>query len=281
MATNKIGALMAVAGHESLDRHTDGGHDIGGRISAPLLLSIFDPHSIGHDGAVVLDQGRIERFGVHLPISKNRKEIRGRGTRHSAALGLSECADALILVVSEERGIVSVAENGKLAEMPTPDALRARLDGFLREKFPEQTAPLWKRYVMHHGGLKLVSVALAVLAWFALAYNVGTVQRLITAEIEYRNVPESLSLGQFAPTTARLTLSGPEPAFRGLDVEKLNISVDLDGYREGQHSIAITERNIKLPQRLSLYRIDPGVILIDLNRRRSTAGAAPGDTADP
>ncbi len=131
MARSRTGALIVLKGREPLARHLHGGVALGGRISKPLLYSIFDAHTPGHDGAVVLDQDRIEQFAAHLPISRNSQEIAGRGTRHSAALGLSECSDSLTIVVSEERGVVSVAESGDLSEIATATDLEQRLKDFL------------------------------------------------------------------------------------------------------------------------------------------------------
>jgi len=96
----------------------------------------IDSSSPGHDGAVLIKRGRIERFAAHLPISKNHKVIAGRGTRHSAALGLAECSDALAVVVSEERGTVSVAEAGRLVAVDSPAALKQRLESFFSDRFP-------------------------------------------------------------------------------------------------------------------------------------------------
>jgi hypothetical protein len=69
--------------------------------------------------------------------------------------------------------------------------------------------------------------------------------------------------------------------FRGLDVERLKISIDLDGYEEGQESIAITERNLKLPARLSVYRIDPGIVRVGLIPRRRDTNGKPADALPP
>ena len=112
LAASKIGALIVIKGHEPLRRHLNGGVALDGRLSAPLLTSIFDPSSPGHDGAVIVKDDRVSAFAAHLPISSNQREIAGRGTRHAAALGLSEACDALVIAVSEERGEVSVAEGG-------------------------------------------------------------------------------------------------------------------------------------------------------------------------
>lgn len=131
LANVRHGALIVLPGREPLDRHLEGGVPLDGTVSDLLLLSLFDPHSPGHDGAIVVDTERVRRFGVHLPLSADFAELGSRGTRHAAALGLTEQCDALVVVVSEERGVVSVAEGGSLSEVESPDALRARIARFV------------------------------------------------------------------------------------------------------------------------------------------------------
>lgn len=277
LATDKVGAIIALRGRDSLDRHVHGGVPLNGSVSQALLLSLFDPHSAGHDGAVIIEDGRVERFGVHLPISKNLREIRDRGTRHGAALGLAECSDALVVVVSEERGVVSIAENGRIREMPTPSELKERLERFYRRILPTQTEPVWKRLLTQDARLKLVSVSVAVVAWFLLAYNEETIQRTIVVPVEYRNVPQGLSIDQWAPTDARVTLTGSERAFRFLEPTELAIAIDLSQAQEGTVESPITDRHLGLPANVAIYRVEPRVIRLELQKvqRQSTPPAAP------
>jgi len=114
LAATRTGALIVLPQREPIESHVEGGIPIDGRLSEPLLLSIFDASSPGHDGAVVLRGAWIERFAVHLPLSVNRAALGPGGTRHAAALGISERCDAICVVVSEERGTVSVARDGAL-----------------------------------------------------------------------------------------------------------------------------------------------------------------------
>jgi diadenylate cyclase len=131
LASNRRGALIVVAGDEPLDTHIEGGTELLGRISQPLLDSLFDPHSAGHDGAVIIQDNFVTRFGVHLPLSENRQKSAGLGTRHRSGLGRSEQSDALVIVVSEERGQVSTASQGELRRNVSREDLNAVLSGHL------------------------------------------------------------------------------------------------------------------------------------------------------
>ena len=270
LASNKTGALIVVKGRDALERHIQGGVPLAGNTSKPLLLSIFDAHSPGHDGAVVIDQGYAATFGVHLPLSKNRKEITFRGTRHSAALGLSECSDAIVIAVSEERGVVSVAERGSLKEVASPAVLKRQLEWFFQDRFPQPTEPLWKRLLASDVRLKALAILLACIGWLMLAYNVGTIQQTFEVPIEYRNIPPNLALDETVPNKAKVTVSGPERAYHFLEPTTLKISIDLGVSSIGSQVLPITEKNLKLPTSLSIRRIEPQVLWITLRRTAST-----------
>lgn len=135
LAEQKIGMLVVLRGREPLLRHLSGGFDLNGELSEPLLQSIFDPSSPGHDGAVVIEGNKVIKFGVHLPLSQDFDQIKQYGTRHSAALGLAEKSDALIVVVSEERGKISLARDGALKTMKNEEDLQKDIKNFLSEKF--------------------------------------------------------------------------------------------------------------------------------------------------
>lgn len=267
LAASKTGALIAVKGREALERHIGGGIALSAQISKPLLLSIFNPAAPGHDGAVVMENDCVDAFGVHLPLSKNRQEIAFRGTRHSAALGLSECSDALIVVVSEERGKVSIAERGILREVSSAVALKRQLEHFFEDRFPKQTEPLWRRLLAQDILLKAFAVILACVGWLLLAYNVGTIQQTFEAPIEYRNVPDYLTLGGTAPTKAQVTLSGSERAYRFLEPASLKISIDLGAGLPGSQIVQITDKNLKLPSNLAMHHVQPQVLWIYLQEK--------------
>jgi uncharacterized protein (TIGR00159 family) len=134
LARHKHGALVVLPGKDPLDSHVEGGVELGGRVSSPLLMSLFDPDSVGHDGALIVEGDTVTRFSVHLPLSRNFEELGQRGTRHAAALGLAERADALCIVVSEERGEISIARDHELRLLKTSDELKTEIEQFIQMK---------------------------------------------------------------------------------------------------------------------------------------------------
>jgi len=268
LAQKKVGALIVIRGDEPLERHIRGGSLIDARISKALLDSVFDPHSMGHDGAVIIERDRIRHFAAHLPLSKNLKELGTRGTRHSAALGLSEVSDAMVIVVSEERGQVGLAWNGKIETVATATELKGRLgmERFTGPQGPQQRISLWHRLLRGNTGLKLASVTLACLAWFLISFEADTVQKTFVVPIEYRKLPENMFIEDAAPTEARITLSGFERAFNLLVPGTLKASLDLSNVEEGQQQIVVEESHIKLPQNLTLFRVLPRTLSFRVHR---------------
>ncbi len=266
LASNRVGALIVIRGREPLDRHVEGGIPLYGRLSKPLLYSLFDPHSPGHDGAVLIEGDRISKFGAHLPLSKNLEEVGTLGTRHAAALGISECSDSFVIVVSEQRGVISVAENGKLSLMDSVAQLKDRLERFTLERFPRHEEADWKRWFKENARIKVLSAVLAITTWFMLSYRAETIQRTFAIPVEYRNLPADWYLEGLKPLEAMVTLSGSQRAFNLLNPSSLLISVDLIKVREGSQRFLISEEELRRPSNLDVYRIDPNLITLEAHR---------------
>lgn len=124
MAKKKTGALMTIEHNESLSDIEKTGIEINGLISSGLLINIFEKNTPLHDGAVVIRGNEVAAATCYLPLSENMSISKDLGTRHRAALGISEATDSLTIVVSEETGRVSVAQHGELTRVPDQESLR-------------------------------------------------------------------------------------------------------------------------------------------------------------
>jgi len=165
LARDHIGALVVLRGLDPLDRHISGGWDLNGDLSEALIKSIFDSHSLGHDGAFIVEEGRVSRFGAQLPLSKDFSKITNLGTRHSAALGLVERTDALCLVVSEEHGTVSVAQQGDLSNVENLEDLQDIIEIFLTKHLPRPSGNALLDFLSENWREKLLAAAISVLLW--------------------------------------------------------------------------------------------------------------------
>ncbi len=127
LATEKIGALIVIERKIGLRNFIDAGVQLDARISYDLLVSIFNPATPLHDGAVIIQNERIAAASVFLPLTKNPSVSRELGTRHRAAIGITEGSDAISLVVSEETGLITYVEAGELRRNLDTTQLRKTL----------------------------------------------------------------------------------------------------------------------------------------------------------
>jgi diadenylate cyclase len=114
LAQRRIGALMVLEREVGLNEYVEGGTRVDSRVSKELLCSIFFPLSPLHDGAVIIQQGRLAAAGCFLPLTLNPNVSKQLGTRHRAAIGLTEETDALVVVVSEEEGTIALVREGRV-----------------------------------------------------------------------------------------------------------------------------------------------------------------------
>lgn len=262
LAHQKTGALVVFKGTEPLERHLSGGIELDGQLSPALLQSIFDSSSAGHDGAVIIDSGLVRKFAVHLPLASNRSPETQTGTRHAAAVGLSERSDAFVVVVSEERGTLSVAKDGRLTVV-APDVLRSRLNAFLRDVSPAPKAEGVVRRMFSDPGAKAMSLAMAVATWLFLFGSHGEVSaRTYTVPVGYHDLPDGWILEEPKPLQARITLSGNDRAFQQIDPSSLMISLDASHIRAGAQKLSIQEKSLSLPPRISLHSVEPEVVTV-------------------
>lgn len=127
LARRKIGALIVIEGNAELDAYVEGTHVLDARVSHEILQSIFHPASPLHDGAVVIRDNRVAAAGVFLPITLAKDISRTFGTRHRAAIGLTDATDSICIVVSEERGTVAIVSRGEIVPVADMNDLRQNL----------------------------------------------------------------------------------------------------------------------------------------------------------
>ena len=140
MAKDRIGAIVLVERDADLSELAETGIRVDGRISTALLMQIFTPPGPLHDGATIIQQGRVSACAVFLPLTSNPKLDQRLGTRHRAALGITEEIDAIAIVVSEERGQISIAEGGTLTRDVDAPTLRKILQRYFGPR-PTKKSP--------------------------------------------------------------------------------------------------------------------------------------------
>ncbi len=144
LAKTKTGALMVIEQEILLNEYERTGIIIDSVISSQLLINIFEHNTPLHDGAVILKNDRVAAATCYLPLSDSTKISKDLGTRHRAALGISEVTDSLTIIVSEETGKVSIAVGGELARSVDGDYLRQQLIHVQKKTLDSKKLKLWK-----------------------------------------------------------------------------------------------------------------------------------------
>ncbi len=133
MSKNDVGALIVLSNGNIPAEVTDSGSPVNATISSALIESLFFPGSPLHDGAVIINGLKIERAGCFLPLTQSQNIPKELGTRHRAALGISEATNLTVFVVSEETGIISIVKDGKILRYADAEMLRRELNTYYEE----------------------------------------------------------------------------------------------------------------------------------------------------
>ncbi len=138
MSRERVGALIVFAREARLEDYFKTGTQIDGQVSEQLIRNIFFPKAALHDGAMIIRDGRVAAAGCVLPLSDSCRLSADLGTRHRAGVGMSEASDAVVVIVSEETGTISVAVGGMLKRHLAPQTLERLLQKELRVEEPEE-----------------------------------------------------------------------------------------------------------------------------------------------
>ncbi|MFH1680564.1 MAG: diadenylate cyclase [Candidatus Eisenbacteria bacterium] len=268
MAEKKMGALLVVPGEEPVERHLEGGIRLDALVSEPLLVSLFDAHSPGHDGAVLIEGDRVTRFGLRLPLSSDQPQLRTRGTRHAAALGLSERTDSLTVVVSEERGTVSIAKDGILRTLAERGDVRAELRGFLSEslKPARAAAPAWKRV-----GARWLETAFAVVAavllWLFFSPGSAVIEITRSVPVVLTDIPAGLVIDDVNPPEIEVTLSGERRRLFPSGAKEVEVRLSASSLKAGLHTFLVGDAEVRRPDPIEVADIQPKRVRVTARRR--------------
>jgi diadenylate cyclase len=226
--------------------------------SFSLLMSLFDPHSPGHDGAVLIENGRAVSYAVRLPLSTTERLSDEYGTRHHAGMGLAESTDAFVIVVSEERGQVSLFHRGEMEILSDKDKLTSRIVAHW------QTLPTFKKPGSKTSVLITEIVAsffLAVLFWSTVVLTQSELQQVeYRIPVVYSARPNTMAIVGERIDEISVQLLGRDSDLRRIDRSQLKVQVDLSTALPGKQKIVFTEKHIRLPRRVKLISTDPASV---------------------
>jgi len=256
LARKKIGALIVLPLSKGMESVVQEGISWQGKLSKEMLISIFWPDNPVHDGAVVIQGDRITDVGVILPLSK-RTDLPSRfGTRHRAAVGLAEQTDALVIVVSEERGTITLVRNRQIYDI-------------------NDSRVLEKLLVQHAGGetstgdIKKRTRDLAIAAAVCLVCVTGLwlsfsrgVETLATQDvpIEFVKSDQKMEVFSSSASSVRLLVSGSRPLIRALKPDRITVKLNIANTSPGKNTLSVGQGSVSLPPGISVKSIEPSMI---------------------
>jgi uncharacterized protein (TIGR00159 family) len=267
LARRRTGALLVVRNLDPLEEHLTGGVPLDAQPSVELIESIFHTSSPIHDGAAVVEAGRLARAGCFLPLSTSSSLPDGFGSRHRAAAGLSEVCDAFVAVVSEERGRVSLFQSGAVIPIEHESNLAARLAGTgAAGRHGRNTAGMRARARARLADAATFAGVLALVlgAWYVVVGEPGTVVTH-TVSVELRNVPQSLEVDPPSPGRAAVHLRGPRTRLESVDGADVAAWVDLTGADPGRRRYRL---EASAPAGVHVEEIVPAAVTVRLRTRR-------------
>ncbi len=262
MARQRCGALLIIPGKEDLSEIIRSGITWKGLVSKEMILSIFWPDNPVHDGAAIVQGDQITMVSAILPLSHRDDLPSNYGTRHRAALGLAEVCDALVIVVSEERGEVVVAKDSRLRVVDQERKLEQIVQVHLGTLSYRRRVRVRER--VETATAALVSLVFITGVWFSVTRGEDT---LVTLEIpvEYLNRDPEMEIVATSVNSAQLSLSGSGALIKSIRPEQVRIRLDLSKSVMGSNSFTITGDNISLPPGIVLKDVTPQVIDVTLD----------------
>lgn len=264
LAQQRIGALIVLPGRKDMEEVVQKGIPWDGHISTQMIKSIFWPNNPVHDGAAIVRGDRVAEVSAILPLSQRRDLPLVYGTRHRAAAGLAELTDALIIVVSEERGTVTIAKGSELRTIHTEKDFKLVLRRHLGIR--EDQAGYLKKRRIELSAAAVSSLLIVFLVWFSISRGFDAIKSF-DIPIEYANLSPKLELLSSSVTSVRVYVTGSRALLRSIRPEQIRVRLDLGKAVAGTNDYAITEDHLSIPPGLSLKEVRPMVVDVTLDER--------------
>jgi uncharacterized protein (TIGR00159 family) len=262
MGLQKTGALLVFQGKEDLEENVQSGISWKGMVSKEMIMSIFWQGNPVHDGAAIIEGNQIREVGAILPLSHRDDLPTHFGTRHRAALGLAEVSDALVIVVSEERGDVLVAKSAEMRQVKQKRRLKQRLQEHMGVATRKQS--IMRKESFETAMAALLSIIFISGVWFNVTRGPETPVTL-QVPIEYINRDAGMEILNTSVNAVSLDLSGSGTLVKSIAADQVEVRLDLNKAVVGNNSYTITSDNISLPPGIFLKNVYPTEVDVDLD----------------
>lgn len=268
-AKHRVGALIIIERTDRVEEWITGGVTLDSEPIKEILVSFFQKTSPLHDGALIIQKGRITRVACYLPLSSADKLPKKWGTRHRAALGLSERCDAWVIVVSEERGDVSLAQGGKMISVENPEKLEQLVLEAITPPKPEKKS-LWimiRSLLVNRWQLKAGTFCLVGILWMLLAGQ-QDFKVTVGVPLEIMNLPAGIEILAPVKPMLQVTVQGLRKEASTLNEENVRATIDLSWASSGRRLFRITRDMIVLPNdRIHVEKIEPARVEFEFREK--------------
>jgi uncharacterized protein (TIGR00159 family) len=266
LANARVGALVVFQRQEPLEEYLLHGVPLDCLVSAQLIGTIFQENTPLHDGAVVISDNRITQASCHLPLSTQADLPQHLGTRHRAGLGLTERSDAVVAIVSEERGTVTLAVGGQLQQFGSPGQLSARLAALLMPPSQEAEKLSIRKRLFSNLLPKIVTVALVFVSWLFITARQGAIVT-VTVPLKFHNLPEGLALTRSAPEEIEVQLKALSSLLPLPKAPDVVADINLARIRQGTNQLAISSDDLRLPLGVVATGISPSTVKVTADKK--------------
>ena len=264
LAGASVGALIVVVRRNAVVELVSGGITLEAGVSAEILEAIFQKTSPVHDGAVIVRGDRIVRAAAVLPLTERERVPSYYGTRHRAAMGLSERCDALVVVVSEERAEVTMMEGGRMVRFDDETKLAQTLEKLCAQPAEGLRSKL-RQWLLSNVPVKLAALGLAAAIWSTSVLSTGTTVRTVSVPVQFVNVPAGMDI--FTPTDRlEVQVRGSAWLMDSVSLTRLVASFNLRGAHAETLNLPVNSGNVSLP---------PGIVMEDVSPKKVTVRLTP------
>jgi len=261
LARRKLGALIVLPLKKGIETVVQSGIPWQGKLSREMLLSIFWHGTPVHDGATIVQGDRIVEVATILPLSKRNDLPSYFGTRHRAAVGLTEQSDAVVIVVSEERGHVTVFKDESIININD----NIELDWVLRKHTGDTSASHGlKRHTVELGIVAMICLASITGIWFSFARGLETLMTL-EVPVEFMNRDPKMEIFAASASSVRLQLSGSGTLIKSIRPDHVKVKLNLANAVAGINQVPIARDSITLPPGIQLKKVDPQALEVTLD----------------
>ena len=280
LADRKIGALIVLERKDNVEEWITGGIPLEGEPGVELLISVFQKESPLHDGAAVLKQGRIIRVSSYLPLSLKDDLPSAWGTRHRAALGLTERCDAWVVTISEERSELSLSRNGELTRISHTNELTAQISEALKPPGPPAVSLLDKlrAFFVYNWRLKLGAICFMSILWLLFAGQ-QDFEKTIQVPLKVANLPPNMEIVQPQNPRISITIRGLRKDASTVNSDDVDASLDLRSTGLGRETFRIARDQILLfNEQIDVVKIDPSEIKFEFKDKERIRRPIPQST---